>query len=73
MYYDEQIIDGVLCHRGDPKGEWIPFTEKQVAEMYIESKRVNSFYSSEIYRLTEENKKISLQLELLQATISEVF
>jgi hypothetical protein len=28
MYYDEQVIDGVLCHRSTPDGEWVPFTLK---------------------------------------------
>ena len=30
MYYDEQVINGVLCHRGTPNGEWIPCTAEQL-------------------------------------------
>lgn len=26
MYYEEKIIDGILCWRNDPDGPWIPFT-----------------------------------------------
>ena len=26
MFDEEEVIDGVLCHRGTPDGEWIPFT-----------------------------------------------
>ena len=30
MYYEEVVINGVLCHRGTPDGEWIPFTAEQL-------------------------------------------
>lgn len=36
MYYDEQVIGGVLCHRSTPKGEWIPFTSEELTEKYTE-------------------------------------
>lgn len=26
MYHEEEIIDGVLCYRGTPDGEWVPYT-----------------------------------------------
>ena len=26
MYYEEEIINGVLCHRGTPDDEWVPYT-----------------------------------------------
>ena len=26
MYYEEKVINGVLCHRNTPNGEWIQFT-----------------------------------------------
>ncbi len=26
MYHEEEIIDGILCHRGTPDGEWVPYT-----------------------------------------------
>jgi len=32
MFYQEQLIDGVLHYRHSPKGEWIPFTLKQLSE-----------------------------------------
>lgn len=28
MYHEEQVIDGVLCHRGTPDGEWKPYTPR---------------------------------------------
>lgn len=38
MYYDEQVINGILCHRSTPKGEWIEFTAKELTEKIIELK-----------------------------------
>lgn len=26
MYHEEEIIDGILCHRGAPDGDWVPYT-----------------------------------------------
>jgi hypothetical protein len=28
MYYEEQIINGVLCFRTTPKGEWVEFSKE---------------------------------------------
>jgi hypothetical protein len=38
MYYDEEVINGILCHRGTPDGEWIPFTPEQLTQKYIQAK-----------------------------------
>lgn len=38
MYYEEEIIDGVLMWRGSPDGEWQPV--KGVAEQYLAQKEV---------------------------------
>lgn len=38
MYYDEEVINGILCHRGTPNGEWIPFTPEQLTQKYIQAK-----------------------------------
>ena len=32
MYYEEQIINGVLCHRNHPTGDWIPFTAEELTK-----------------------------------------
>lgn len=34
MYHEEQIINGVLCHRSTPTGEWIPYTVEQLTTKY---------------------------------------
>lgn len=39
MYYEEKIIDEVLCWRGTPNGVWTQKTAKQLTEMLIEARR----------------------------------
>lgn len=38
MYYDEEVVNGILCHRGTPNGKWIPFTPEQLTQKYIQAK-----------------------------------
>lgn len=38
MYYDEQVINGVLCHRSTPNGEWIPFTAESLTLSLVASR-----------------------------------
>ncbi len=35
MYHEEKIIDGVLCWRGLPDGEWKQFTQKQLTDRMV--------------------------------------
>ncbi len=35
MYYEEKIINGVLCHRSSPKGTFKPFTDEQLTEKIV--------------------------------------
>lgn len=39
MYYEEQVINGVLCWRGSPDGGWEPKTLQQLTEMVLEARR----------------------------------
>lgn len=32
MYHEERAINGVLCWRGLPSGEWYEYTAKQLTE-----------------------------------------
>jgi len=34
MYYEEKLIDGVMCWRGVPDGEWTPYTLKELSARY---------------------------------------
>lgn len=44
MYYEETIINGVLCFRNTPKGEWIKFSDIEL--------------TNEILRLKEKLKEL---------------
>jgi len=35
MYYEEKVIDGILCHRGTPNGEWIPYTLQDLTTAFV--------------------------------------
>ncbi len=41
MYYEEEIIDGILCHRGTPDGEWVPFTLEALTTALTAERRQN--------------------------------
>lgn len=34
MYYEERLIDGCLCYRTSPTGEWVQMTLAQVTKLY---------------------------------------
>ena len=34
MYYEEQMINGVMCYRTDPDGEFIPYTLEALSQRY---------------------------------------
>ncbi len=51
MYYEEKVIDGVLCRRHDPNDPWEPFTLEQVLAKYLESERARLFYANKINEL----------------------
>lgn len=34
MYHEEQVIDGVLHHRGTPDGQWLVYTVEQLTVKY---------------------------------------
>jgi len=53
MYYEEQVINGVLCHRSTPTGEWIQFTLEELTSKFVEMK--NKYFNLEL-RLEESEK-----------------
>ena len=34
MYYEEQMINGVMCYRTDPDGEFTPYTLEALSQRY---------------------------------------
>jgi len=39
MYHEEKIIDGILCWRSTPQGDWIAYTAEQLTEKLTQAKR----------------------------------
>lgn len=35
MYHEEKIIDGVLCWRGTPRGEFIQYTAEELTQKIV--------------------------------------
>lgn len=35
MYHEEAVINDVLCWRGNPNGEWTPYTPEQLTSMIL--------------------------------------
>lgn len=35
MYYEEKVVDGVLCWRSQPDGEWTVYTAQQLTDRLI--------------------------------------
>lgn len=44
MYYEEKVIDGVLCFRGTPNGDWQPVHAKSLTDrVVIAERKLNTF------------------------------
>jgi len=54
MYYEEELIEGILCHRNSPEG-WIEFTLKELSERCKTSER-------KAYNLERQLKGIALNI-----------
>lgn len=37
MYYDERVIDGILCCRFSPRGEWRPVTHQEMTRRLLDA------------------------------------
>jgi len=47
MFYEEQVINGVLCWRGTPNGEWTPKTPEQLTKLLVDARdEITSLYES---------------------------
>ncbi len=58
MYYDEQVINGVLCHRGAPNGKWIPFTVEQLTARLQELKAVEQLRAPDAANQSDEFDRV---------------
>ena len=42
MYYEERIVNGILCCRRTPKGDFKPLSAKELTNRILELKKVLS-------------------------------
>ena len=33
MYFEQKVIDGILCHRSTPDGEWVKYSQEDLTGM----------------------------------------
>lgn len=50
MYYEERLINGLMCWRGHPDGAWTVYTLEELSERY---NSLNLHYSKVLGRLRE--------------------
>lgn len=63
MYYEEKVINGVLCSRSSPDGEWEPFT----LEALTIAHRVEKLQREGLEKLlAEAQKKINAAIQVLK-------
>lgn len=57
MYYEEKLIDGVLCYRCTPKGDWTKFSIESLSER--------------AYNDRQKLKALTLRVQELSAAIEQ--
>lgn len=57
MYYEEKIIDGILCYRCKPNGDWTKFTIETLSER--------------AYNDRQKLKALTLRVQELSAAIEQ--
>ena len=44
MYYEEQMVNGILCRRSTPNGEWVPLTLQELSERVVKAHKLINKY-----------------------------
>ena len=57
MYYEEKVINGILCWRKDPEGEFTAFTAAQLSEMIESHKAGSETLREELSRVRKEKDR----------------
>ena len=48
MYYEEKIINGVMCYRIDPNDEFKPYSIEELSQQYAFQKRRANNYEQQL-------------------------
>jgi len=62
MYYEENVINGILCHRSTPDGEWEQFTVEALTTAFISTKSALKSAENTIINLNNAIDEIKLRL-----------
>jgi hypothetical protein len=70
MFHEEKVINGVLCWRGTPNGEWIPFTMEQLTRKLIEEKEISKTLCKQKDELLELLRLVEFRLGRLEDVLN---
>lgn len=59
MYYEEEVINGILHYRTTPEGEWTEHSKKGLTDLIV--------------RLRDEHTRMSVELVKLTNATNEIF
>ena len=54
MFYEEQMVNGIMCWRNTPTGEWTQFTIEELSQRYSLVKKSADMYRAEIRELRKK-------------------
>ena len=58
MYYQEQVIDGVLHYKTTPDSSWIPFSATSMTSKYVCSQMLVNELTETVEQLIRDSNKI---------------
>ncbi len=62
MYYEEKVINGILCHRSTPDGEWQQFTIEALTTALIATRSALKSAENTIININNTIDSIKQQL-----------
>lgn len=55
MYYAEEIINGVLCYKTTPDGDWTPLSLTVLTERLTDAKKLINDLQNQLFNFQEDN------------------
>ena len=71
MYYEEQIINGVLCWRNDPDGPWTTFSHVALSERVLRNTQQIADLTAKLEQRNKDCAEHMLDLARLAKRVSE--
>lgn len=64
MYYEEKVVDGVLCWRSKPDGAWTQFTAQELTVQVVQTKQAALALMARV-ELAEDDARIQAERDEL--------